>query len=221
MKTNKCISTISYNSEKFLQNLLNELMEQQLIVFWVYVVHRPEHLEDGTMEKPHIHLFVEPHTQIDTLWLSKISCEFDPKHPDLPLKCIWWQKSDWNNWLWYDLHDEQYLKLKLEKREYSYTYEDFVSSDDAEFFERYNNARHSSTIATMLRLPRMMQEMSIAEMAYKGYIRPEQAVQFREYEKLCKRGKAFSMFEDEDGNYHFTDEDLEQFLTFKRKQKHD
>lgn len=189
MKTKNDISTISYNTDEFLCEMLNELYHHQKIAFWVYVRHHGEILDDGTFEKDHCHLFIEPNCALDTMSLCKLSEEFDANNPDKPLKCIYFRKSKWEDWLFYALHDETYLKLKLEKRDYEYSFEDFFCSDGDEFFERFNQAMHSSTIASMLRLPRLLKTMSVAEMTALGYVRPEQAMQFKYYEELLKRGQ--------------------------------
>lgn len=190
MKTTCDISTISYNSVEFLTDMLNDLYLAHAIEFWCFVPHLPETFDDGTLEKPHIHLFVRPHKSIDTMALSKLSEEFDPKCPEHPLKCIYWRKSEWSNWLLYGLHDETYLKLKLEKREFCYSYDDFFCSDADEFFERFNDAMHSSTISDMLRLPRLLETNTVPQLVALGYVRPDQAQSFSVYEKLLNRGKA-------------------------------
>ena len=189
MKTSHLISTISYNSVEFLKSKLNEMYKAHKIAFWCFVQHMPEELDDHTWEKPHIHLFVEPNCALDTMDLQKETEEFDPVHPDLPLKTIYWRKSDWENWLLYAMHDETYLHLKLEKREFCYEYGDFYYSDSDEFFERYNAALHSSTISEMMRLPKLLKEHSVAELVALGYVQPAQSYNFAMYEKLLARGK--------------------------------
>lgn len=188
MKTSNNISTISYNTDEFLCNMLNELYHQRKVAFWTYVRHHGEKLDDGTMEKEHCHVFIEPNCALDTMALCKLSEEFDADHPEHPLKCIYFRKSKWEDWLFYALHDDTYLKLKLEKRDYEYDFSDFFSSDGDEFFERFNQARHSSTIASMLRLPKLLKLNSVAELTALGYVRPDQAFQYKYYEDLLNRG---------------------------------
>ena len=188
MKTTSPISTISYNSIDFLKSILDDLYLKHRISFYCFVKHLPEELDDHTWEKDHIHLFIEPNCSVDTMDIQKMTEEFDPDHPDHPLKCIFFRKSDWDNWLLYDLHDETYLKLKMQKRQYTYTLDDFYYSDSDEFFERCNDALHSSKIANMLRLPRMLKEYSIPEMVALGYVPPSLAFQYSTYENLLRRG---------------------------------
>ena len=189
MKTTKPISTISYNSIDFLKSILDDLYLKHLISFYAFVEHLPEELDDHTWEKKHIHVYIEPNTKLDTMELQKLTEEVDPDFPDKPLKCIYFRRSIWEDWLLYDLHDETYLKLKLQKRQYTYTYEDFYYSDPDEFFERCNDAVHSSKISEMLRLPRLLKQHSVPELVALGYVMPSQAYQFAEYEKLLSRGK--------------------------------
>lgn len=188
MKTSQDISTISYNSPEFLSEYLNTLYRQHKIAFWAFVVHIGETLDDGTVEKNHAHVFIEPNCPLDTMGLVKGSEEFDPEHPEHPLKCIYFRKSRWADWLLYALHDSTYLKLKLEKRDYSYQYEDFYYSDPDEFFERFNVAMHSSTISEMIRLPKLLKQHSVPELVALGYVRPDQAYNFKVYDDLLQRG---------------------------------
>lgn len=189
MKTKRDISTISYNTKDFIYNVLYELYKAHKIAFFCGVCHIGETLDDGTQEKDHIHLFVEPNEKLDTMDLIELSKEVDPVNPDKPLKTIFWHYSDWDNWLLYDMHDKEYLRLKLQKRDYTYSYEDFFYSDEDEFFERYNKALHSSKISDMLRLPKLLKDNSVAELTALGYVRPEQALTFKAYEELLSRGK--------------------------------
>lgn len=188
MITKRPISTISYNSKEFITKMLDELISARKISFYSGVYHIGEVLDDGSKEKCHAHIYIEPHKKIDSMELIEMSKEVDPTHPDKPLKTIFWHYSDWDNWLLYALHDIDYLKLKMQKRQYQYTYDEFFYSDSDEFFERYNQAIHSSTIADMLRLPRLLKEHSVAELTALGYVRPDNATQYKAYEDLLRRG---------------------------------
>ena len=188
MLTKRPISTISYNTKDFLIDYLDHLLIAKKIVFYAGVYHIGEVLDDGTKEKDHAHVYIEPHGKVDSLELIDLSKEYDPNNPDKPLKTIFWHYSDWANWLLYDLHDPDYLRLKMQKRQFQYSYEDFFYSDDDEFFERYNQAVHSSTIADMLRLPKLLKEHSVAELTALGYVRPDNATQYKAYEDLLRRG---------------------------------
>lgn len=66
MKTTKPISTISYNSLNFLKYKLDCLLEDGVINFYMGIVHQPEEDE----KKEHIHLYILPHSQVDTMKLE-------------------------------------------------------------------------------------------------------------------------------------------------------
>lgn len=189
MITKRCISTISYNTIPYITNMLNGLVKSGDVAFYCGVQHIGELLDDGTKEKDHLHIFLEPNKKINSMDLIEESKEIDPNNPDKPLKTIFWHYSDWDNWLLYCMHDTEYLRLKLQKRDYTYVFDDFFFSDLDEFFERYNSAVHSSKIADMLRLPKLLNENSVAELTALGYVRPEQALTFKAYEELLNRGK--------------------------------
>lgn len=53
-----------------------------------------------------------------------------------PLKTLVWKKSDFTNWLWYSLHDINYLLSKGESRKYQYSVTDIVANDEDELSQR-------------------------------------------------------------------------------------
>lgn len=124
VKTTKPISSISWNSMQYLVDRLEELRKAHLIAFWVLIQH---HAEDDE-KKDHIHFYVEPNRSIDTEVLRDNFIELLPDSK--PLGVNKFQKSNFQNWLWYCLHDQAYLLTKGETRKYSYSIEDLISSDD-------------------------------------------------------------------------------------------
>lgn len=126
MATNKPISTISYNSEEFLLERLNEWYSQHLIQCWQYIKHKGE---DG--DKEHIHLRIEPNKRLDPMELTMMLQEFTPDHVK-PLGCRPWRNGKEEDWLLYVLHDKQYLKIKQcdsKDGKIPYKIEDFVVSE--------------------------------------------------------------------------------------------
>lgn len=188
MRTTKPISTISYNSKEFLQGFLNKLVDAEKVAFWSAVRHIGEQLDDGTKEKDHWHVFIEPNTRVDTMELQKLSCENDPSHPDKPFKCINFRSSKWDDWLWYGLHDTDYLLTKAEIRQYAYTTDDFLFSDSDEFEVRYQSAIHSSAIASGMKIRKMMKQNSVAQLCAIGVIQPNQAFHYMAYEQAIEQG---------------------------------
>lgn len=106
MASQKPISTISYNSESFLREKLDDWLKAHIICAYQYICHKGE---DG--DKDHIHLRIEPNKRIDPMNLSEDLREFVSGH-DKPLGCRPWRPSKEEDWLLYAVHDETYLKIK-------------------------------------------------------------------------------------------------------------
>lgn len=130
MKTTKPISSISWNSRNYLVDRLEELRKAHLIAFWVLV----KHIAEEDEKKDHIHFYVEPNRSLDTELLREKFIELVPGSK--PLGVNKFQKSDFQNWLWYCLHDKVYLLSKGETRKYHYSIEDLISSDDGDLRQR-------------------------------------------------------------------------------------
>lgn len=106
MATQKPISTISYNSEAFLVEKLQNLYDAHIIQAWMYIMHKGE---DG--DKDHIHLRIEPNKRIDPMELTEMFKEFE-KGKDKPLGVRPWRNSKEEDWFLYSVHDSDYLSLK-------------------------------------------------------------------------------------------------------------
>ena len=131
MKTTKPISTISYNSPRYLEERLNDLVTNKILTCWHFIEHEPEDDEAGN--KRHIHLYAVPAKLLQTDELTAKLLEFDPTHPTKPLKCIPWRCSKrFGDWYLYALHDKAYLASKGESRRYHYKAEDVHTSDEDE-----------------------------------------------------------------------------------------
>jgi len=188
MRTSKPVSTISYNSQEKLESTLNALYQMGKIAFWAAVRHDGETLDDGTIEKDHWHVYIEPNERLDTMEIQKLSQEFDPKRPDKPLKMIDFRPSKWEDWIWYTLHDSDYLRTKAEFREFSYSRKDYIFSDQDEFDYRFDRARNSSIIAQKFRTVRLLQEHSVAQLCAMGIVSPGEALNYSIYEKAYRTG---------------------------------
>lgn len=197
MRTTKPISTISYNTSEFLENMLNELIKAHKVAFWCYIEHIGEALEDGTIEKNHKHVYIEPNVKIDTMDLQDMSKELDPLKPDKPLKCVEFRPSKWVDWVWYTLHDVWYLSTKFETKQYSYTKQDYKYSDEAEFEERYNRAIHSSDIHQQQALLEALGRYTAGQLAMMGMVKPQQAIQLAAFENLLNKGRSHVAYEKE------------------------
>lgn len=133
MKTRKPITTISYNTDGYLQTKLEELRKAKIISIWFYINHQAEQDE----KKPHKHLWIMPAKTIQTDDLYDALLEPDLQHLDKPpLKCLHFQScNSFADWFLYSLHDKSYLLRKGQKRAFSYTIDDFVCSDRDELDE--------------------------------------------------------------------------------------
>lgn len=106
MATQKPISTISYNSEQFLKEKLEQWIKAHIIQSYMYICHKGE---DG--DKDHIHLRIEPNKKLDQMDLTEQLQEYQMGQKK-PLGIRPWRPSKEEDWILYAVHDEQYLKLK-------------------------------------------------------------------------------------------------------------
>lgn len=132
MDTYKPFGTIGYNTEPFLQNVLQEIKNQYPDLFYVYIYH-----EEEMEKKRHYHVYFEPNTRIrenDFQILRKMFEEHDPTN-EKPLGVMPFRKSkSFEDWYLYAKHDQTYLGAKkLTKRYVDLPFESFVTSDDGYF----------------------------------------------------------------------------------------
>lgn len=106
MATQKPISTISYNTEAFLKEKLDNWVNAHIIQAYQYIPHKGE---DG--DKDHIHLRIEPNKKLDPMDLVEQLREYQIGK-DKPLGCRPFRPSKEEDWILYAVHDEQYLKVK-------------------------------------------------------------------------------------------------------------
>lgn len=147
MNTRKEISSISYNTENFLKEKLQRLLEEHKISDYMYIYHKHE---DDEL-KDHIHLWMKPNTLLDTMDIQDYLREFDPENPDKPLKCIDFRQSQSDDWILYCVHDPEYLAAKGEARRYKYFKENIVFPDSDTFEYNWYHAYHCSKWADQKR----------------------------------------------------------------------
>lgn len=140
MNTSKPISTISYNSTQYLDYILNQLINDDIIVFYAYIFHQAE---DNEL-KNHIHLYVEPNARLDTSTLRKRFEEIDVTGvSEKPLGVMPFKPSKWQDWYLYSMHDIDYLRSKGLQRTYIYAKENFLISDVNYFNELVNTINYN------------------------------------------------------------------------------
>ena len=120
MRTSKPVSTISYNSDEFLNAKIHEWKFLGLIEFGMWIRHMPEEDE----KKSHCHVFLKPAKLIQTTDFEDKSLEFDPSNPEKPFKMVSFRISNESDWLLYSIHDPAYLAEKGLIREFVYSFED-------------------------------------------------------------------------------------------------
>lgn len=192
MKTSKPISTISYNSEEFLRAKLDYLTKSGNISFWYYIKHNGEYdTETNLQDKDHIHLYVESGDRVDTIKLGEMFVEYPNGDLNaLPFKCMPFRVSKVYDALLYNIHHPQYLLMKFEKKEFSYTLDDIVTNDRDYLNQLYSEALHSDLFKRDRMMKLMDNGVSMAEMCFHGLINPSQAYQLAFYEQMFKKGQA-------------------------------
>lgn len=141
MATQKPISTISYNTESFLKEKLDSLIDNHTIQAYQYIFHKGE---DG--DKDHIHLRVEPNKRLDPMDLGELFIEYKIGEKR-PLKCLTWRPSKEEDWFLYVVHDSDYLKYKYgggeSKEKLPYDWKQIVVSDGYELETVFIRAKAS------------------------------------------------------------------------------
>lgn len=126
MRTRNAVSTISYNSDEFLERKLNNMVRCHQLQYWAYFNHKAEDNE----KRDHKHLFLLPDHIVDTASLQDELCEL---HPDGTLDtCKLFRPSKWGDWYFYGLHDPAYLSCHYDNdkpKKFRYQASDLVCSD--------------------------------------------------------------------------------------------
>lgn len=127
MNTIKPISTISYNTEDFLDTKLKYLVDSDNVAFYAYIWHEaePKGLLDPQEGKRHAHIYLEPNRRVDSMKIQKVFNEIDLNNP-LPLGVKPFRFSKFGDWYLYGIHDPIYLMDKGMSRHYTYTKDDIM-----------------------------------------------------------------------------------------------
>lgn len=165
MRTKRPIATISYLTENYLVMRLNEALDDKRIVFWAYIAHKG----DKDLQKEHFHVYVEPAKTIDTLSFNVPFVEF-VSGEDKPRKCLEWQLSKFDDWYMYVLHDERYLALKGQTRNYHYLSSDIWFSDIDEFESRVSLIDYSQFVGVDRIIESALADMPLAQAIQEGII---------------------------------------------------
>lgn len=184
MRTRRPISTISYNSDKFIASVLTDWVNDRKISWWCFM----KHLPDTDATKEHKHVFIMPDTVIDTVDLSFALEELVPDNP-IPLKCMPFQFSKWDDWYLYALHDKYYLKYKGMERNYHYHKDDMITSNE----DFYNVKVYSVDISPYSGYNDLVNAFfrgeSFADLVIHGHIPLQRISQFATVWKSLERDK--------------------------------
>lgn len=124
MATQKPFSTITYNTQSFLKQTLNTLVNMGMLTYYEFIEHSPD--TDDT--KKHFHLYMIPAKSINLATFKNYFLEHDPTN-DKPLCPTVFKSSNYGDWYWYALHDIDYLKSKQLERNIHYHDTDIYSYD--------------------------------------------------------------------------------------------
>lgn len=194
----KCISTISYNTESFLVKILDDLIKKHIISDYMYIWHEPEEDE----RKGHFHVWMRVNKKVDTMDIQDMSKEFDPDHPDKPLKCMDFRPSSTEDWILYSLHDRKYLVYKRESRVHHYTKDEVKCYDRDMFDQYYYEAYHSGKFAEWMQMLEILNNDKVnkADLIHNGQIHWKDAGALLALERLDRTWR------DNRANHEFNDE---------------
>lgn len=183
-RINTPFSTISYNSEPFLQTVLNELVSDGVLKFASYIKHKAEKDE----AKDHCHVYFEPNGALDPqkLLMEQFS-EFDPTHPNKPLACLPFRRSKTDDWILYGMHHAEYLWMKeRQTREFHYKIEQFWSTSPDYLRELYNNINWSFMDNVVI-IDSFKSEEQMQDLIHQGVINVRNAVGVKALYSLLNR----------------------------------
>lgn len=178
--TKRPLSTISFNSEKFLCSALSSLVEAGKVQSWLYVKHKAE--EDT--KKEHIHLLLVPCSVVNPVAVRKsfIEPSFDGRGD---LGCLPFNPSKISDWLLYSLHYEPYLCGKGLVRHNHYKLSDVVTNESSDYvYQLFNEAVESLSNSRVSNFLDMVNSgASFGELLASGIVPPNQVIF---YDKLFK-----------------------------------
>ncbi len=182
MRTCKPFSTISYNSDAFLESKCKELIQNGILDFVVWITHAPE--EDELKE--HKHIYFRPASSIDTARIKLFLEEPDPKMPDKPLGCTIFKSSRFDDWYLYAIHDKAYLASKGQTRKYHYVLEQFSCSDWDFFREEINCIDRSKFVGIQRLVDAVDDGLSFNYMVRMGMVPVQLISQYKQaYDAIC------------------------------------
>lgn len=165
MATQLPISTISYNSESFLREKLEELYKAHIIQSYMYICHKGE---DG--DKNHIHLRIEPNKRLDVMNLQEVFVE-PVRDNAKPLGVRPFRPSKEEDWILYAVHDSEYLAQKEDVskcEKIAYDWKDIKADESFDVETAFLRAKASLKHSSASVAKSIMDGKNPAELIFKG-----------------------------------------------------
>lgn len=188
MKTRLIISNISYNTEAFLKGVLDSLVSEGYIKFYMYIFHKAE---DDEL-KDHFHIILYPDGTLDTnqIYPKFIQPDIDDEYP----LCVtrMWQtvaKDKDLEWILYVLHDKLYCRLKCGyEKKYTYLSDDLKSSDRFALSNLLYRAYHETDIYHDMEIIKKIKDehFQTKKLIENGFISIKQAPAYHHFIQLLK-----------------------------------
>ncbi len=181
------ISYISWNTDEFLKNKLDELIDRNKIVFYMFMNHKREDDES----KDHKHLFVIPNGVIDTDEFRDLFTEYDPTKPDKPIRMSPYKPSKFLDAYLYFLHDKKYLASIGQSRKYHYEPEQFVTSSFDYMHDLYLTSDRSKLNGSKVSLisDAIENGKSFTDLVESGFVPVQQISQYWQVWELLNQKK--------------------------------
>lgn len=145
MATSLPLSTVTWNTPEYLAKVLDNHYKARDIQFYAFIHHYPDtdDIVKGASGKDHYHVFIEPAYKVD---LFDVRDWFDEVPEDSEkgiIRCLPLHKSKFDDWYLYILHDKDYLESKMQFRDFHYSVDDVISSDEFELHYRIGHIDYS------------------------------------------------------------------------------
>lgn len=139
------------------------MLKKGILDFWAYINHLPEEDE----EKKHKHVYFVPGKLIDTNQLKEELKEIDNSNPlNIPLGCMPFRSSKFDDWYLYVVHDPGYLISKGQARKYHYSQEEIVCSDR----DYLNELVHTIDWSKINQLGKVIEAAKTGDMSFEHFI---------------------------------------------------
>lgn len=184
--TKRPLSTISFNTEPFMRNVLDTLVSDSKIQSWIYI----RHLAEEDTKKDHFHLLLLPCSVVNPVFVRKAFIE--PSFTSLgDLGCLPFAPSKISDWLLYALHYEPYLLSKGLQRQNHYDISSLVSNESRDYldqcFSEAVEGLNTSRVSNFIDMA--MRGHSFGELLASGLVPPNQVVFYDKlFRMYCTRG---------------------------------